>query len=92
MRQSQTELQLIINAMPILISYVDREERFRLNNAAYLDWYGLTPQELFGKTIHEVLGDENYSTRAHYVAEALAGRPCSFSIDTPHRDGSIRSA
>ncbi|MBK5552939.1 MULTISPECIES: PAS domain-containing protein [unclassified Pseudomonas] len=92
LRQSQTELQLIINAMPILISYVDREERFRLNNAAYLDWYGLTPQELFGKTIHEVLGDENYSTRAHYVAEALAGRPCSFSIDTPHRDGSIRSA
>lgn len=40
LRQSQTELQLIINAMPILISYVDHEERFRLNNSAYLDWFG----------------------------------------------------
>ena len=92
LRQSQTELQLIINAMPILISYVDREERFRLNNAAYLDWYGLTPQELYGRTIREVIGEEAYFLRLPYIAEALAGRPCSFSLYTPHRDGSNRHA
>ncbi|UQS16105.1 PAS domain S-box protein [Pseudomonas sp. HS6] len=92
LRQSQTELQLIINAMPILISYVDREERFRLNNAAYLDWYGLTPQELYGRTIREVISEESYFLRAPYIAEALAGRPCSFSLYTPHRDGSQRHA
>ncbi len=92
LRQSQTELQLIINAMPILISYVDHEERFRLNNAAYLDWYGLTPQELYGRTIREVIGEEAYFLRAPYIAEALAGRPRSFSLYTPHRDGSIRHA
>ncbi|WP_192551822.1 PAS domain-containing protein [Pseudomonas sp. IzPS59] len=92
LRQSQTELQLIINAMPILISYVDREERFRLNNAAYLEWYGLTPQELYGRTIREVIGEESYFLRAPYIAEALAGRPCSFSLYTPHRDGTQRHA
>jgi PAS domain S-box-containing protein len=92
LRQSQTELQLIINAMPILISYVDSEERFRLNNSAYLDWYGLTPQELFGKTIREVLGDEAYALRAEHIAEALKGKPCCFSISTSHRDGSLRHA
>ncbi|HGM5552672.1 TPA: PAS domain-containing protein [Pseudomonas putida] len=92
LRQSQTELQLIINAMPILISYVDHEERFRLNNAAYLDWYGLTPQELYGRTIRDVIGEEAYFLRAPYIAEALAGRPCSFSLYTPHRDGSSRHA
>ncbi len=92
LRQSQTELQLIINAMPILISYVDHEERFRLNNAAYLDWYGLTPQELYGRTIREVIGEEAYFLRAPYIAEALAGRPCSFSLYTPHHDGSSRHA
>ncbi|MFJ4246744.1 PAS/PAC sensor hybrid histidine kinase [Pseudomonas helmanticensis] len=92
LRQSQTELQLIINAMPILISYVDREERFRLNNAAYLDWYGLTPQELYGRTIRDVIGEEAYFLRAPYIAEALAGRSCSFSLYTTHRDGSNRHA
>lgn len=92
LRQSQTELQLIINAMPILISYVDREERFRLNNAAYLEWYGLTPQELYGRTIREVLGDEAYALRAEHIAEALKGKTCCFSISADHRDGSTRQA
>ncbi len=92
LRQSQTELQLIMNAMPILISYVDQEERFRLNNAAYLDWYGLTPQELFGRTIRDVIGEEAYFLRAPYIAEALAGRSCSFGLYTSHRDGSTRHA
>ena len=92
LRQSQTELQLIINAMPILISYVDSEERFRLNNAAYLDWYGRTPQELYGRTIREVLGEEAYALRATHIADALSGKTCCFGIDTRHRDGSYRHA
>ncbi|MHC8314532.1 hybrid sensor histidine kinase/response regulator [Pseudomonas sp. LB3P31] len=92
LRQSQTELQLIINAMPILISYVDREERFRLNNAAYLDWYGRTPEELYGRTIREVLGEDAYALRASHIAEALSGKTCCFGIDTRHRDGSYRHA
>ncbi len=76
--------------MPILISYVDREERFRLNNSAYLDWYGLTPQELYGKTIREVLGEEAYAARAQQIADALAGQPCSFTVQMDHRDGRPR--
>uniref|UniRef100_UPI00218214DB hybrid sensor histidine kinase/response regulator n=1 Tax=Pseudomonas chlororaphis TaxID=587753 RepID=UPI00218214DB len=92
LRQSQTELQLIINAMPVLIGYVDHEERFRLNNSAYLDWYGLTPQELYGRTIREVVGDEIYATRADKIAAALAGKPCSFEANSPHRDGRARHA
>ncbi|CAH0224943.1 PAS domain-containing protein [Pseudomonas mediterranea] len=92
LRQSQTELQLIINAMPILISYVDREERFRLNNSAYLDWFGLTPQELYGKTIREVIGEEGYAARAEQIAAALAGKPCSFAVQSDHRDGRPRHA
>ncbi|MFL6535421.1 MAG: PAS domain-containing protein [Pseudomonas sp.] len=92
LRQSQTELQLIINAMPILISYVDREERFRLNNSAYLNWYGLTPQELYGKTVREVIGEEAYAARAVQIADALAGKPCSFTAESAHRDGRPRHA
>ncbi|TFF14072.1 PAS domain S-box protein [Pseudomonas sp. BCA14] len=92
LRQSQTELQLIINAMPVLIGYVDHEERFRLNNSAYLDWYGLTPQELYGKSIREVLGDDVYAGRADKIAAALKGKACSFLTVTPHRDGRPRHA
>ncbi|TVT86107.1 PAS domain-containing protein [Pseudomonas sp. H3(2019)] len=92
LRQSQTELQLIINAMPVLIGYVDHEQCFRLNNSAYLDWYGMTPQELYGKTIREILGDELYATRVEHISAALAGKACSFEAYSPHRDGRPRYA
>src|SRR5471032_545245 len=92
LRQSQTELQLIINAMPVLIGYVDHEQRFRLNNSAYLDWYGMTPQELYGKSIREVLGDEVYAGREDKIAAALKGKACSFVTVTPHHDGRPRHA
>ena len=92
LRQSQTELQLIINAMPVLIGYVDHEQRFRLNNSAYLEWYGMTPQELYGKTIREVLGEEVYAGREDKIAAALRGKACSFMTVTPHRDGRARHA
>lgn len=92
LRQSQTELQLIINAMPVLIGYVDHEQRFRLNNSAYLEWYGMTPQELYGKSIREVLGDEVYAGREDKIAAALKGKACSFMTITPHRDGRPRHA
>ncbi|VVN66411.1 PAS domain-containing sensor histidine kinase [Pseudomonas fluorescens] len=92
LRQSQTELQLIINAMPVLIGYVDNEQRFRLNNAAYLEWYGMTPQELYGKTIREVIGEELYAARAEQITAALAGQPCSFEAQSFHRDGRPRHA
>ncbi len=83
LRQSRTELQLIINAMPVLIGYVDHEQRFRLNNSAYLEWYGMTPQALYGKTIREVLGDDVYAGRADKIADALNGKACSFMTITP---------
>ncbi len=92
LRQSQTELQLIINAMPVLIGYVDHEQRFRLNNSAYLEWYGMTPQELYGKTIRDVLGDEVYAGREDQINAALKGKACSFQTITPHRDGRPRHA
>ena len=92
LRQSQTELQLIINAMPVLIGYVDQQECFRLNNSAYLDWFGLTPQELYGKSIREVMGDADYQERHAHIAQALAGKPCSFEATSRHRDGRLRHA
>ncbi|WP_095170377.1 PAS domain-containing sensor histidine kinase [Pseudomonas sp. Irchel 3H3] len=92
LRQSQTELQLIINAMPVLIGYVDHEQRFRLNNSAYLDWYGMTPQELYGKSILEILGADMYATRLEHIQATLAGKACSFEAYSPHRDGRPRYA
>ena len=36
------------DAVPILISYVDREERYRFVNRAYERWFGADPSDVLG--------------------------------------------
>src|SRR5512138_3764398 len=48
LRASESQLQQLINALPVLISYVDTEERYRFTNQKYEEWFGATPR---GKTV-----------------------------------------
>ncbi|WP_354668907.1 HWE histidine kinase domain-containing protein [Caulobacter sp. RL271] len=66
------------DAVPILISYVDREERYRFVNRAYEEWFGVDRSRIEGKTLAEVLGREAYGRVRHHVARALAGESVTF--------------
>lgn len=41
--QREAQLRLITNALPVLIAYIDREQRYRFNNQAYATWLGDRP-------------------------------------------------
>lgn len=71
-------LCLIADALPVLIAYIDRTERYRFNNATYKSWHGLSPQELNGKTVREMLGEKDYEKVAPYIRDAFAGTKQSF--------------
>jgi PAS domain S-box-containing protein len=72
---------LITNSLPAVISYVDADQRYRFNNAAYEKWFGISPQEASGRTIREVLGDRNYSRVRSHLDLALAGETVRFTQD-----------
>lgn len=55
------ELRTLTDALPVLISYVDRDERYRYNNKAYEDWFGRNRDELYGKHIGQVIGEAAYA-------------------------------
>lgn len=40
LRRSEEQLHLIADALPVLIAYVDSQQRYRFNNRAYEDWFG----------------------------------------------------
>jgi len=78
LQESQQRLQLMADALPVLIAYIDTEERYQFNNAAYEKWFGL-PVELYrGKKVCEFLGNKIYETIRTRVAGALAGQPQTF--------------
>lgn len=73
LRNSEEQLRLITDALPVLISYVDAEETFRFANKAYEDWFKRARLEVYGKKLWEVLGADAYEKVRPSVQRALKG-------------------
>lgn len=80
----------IADALPVLISYVDSTCRYRFNNRLYEEWFGQTPEEIAGRTMRDVLGDDAYLTLLPHVEAALAGEHVSFETLVHYRDAGLR--
>ena len=57
-RESEERLMLVANSVPALISYVDREQRYRYSNRTYEEWFGFSHERMLGSTMREVFGDQ----------------------------------
>ena len=71
-------LALITDHLPVLISYVDREMRYRLNNRAYERWFGRPRSDITGRLVSEVSGEDNWQKMQPRLAEALRGNPVAW--------------
>ncbi|WP_445632038.1 PAS domain-containing sensor histidine kinase [Nostoc sp. DSM 114167] len=90
LRQREDELRLITNAVPVKISYVDSEQRYRFNNKEYEDWYELPASEISGKHIREILGESVYQSILPYVEAVLSGEQVTYETQLPNKDGTNR--
>src|SRR5439155_23565662 len=78
LRESEERLRLVANNVPALISYVDREQRYRYSNRTYNDWVGIPHEGMQGRTVAEVCGDEAYSRMRPEIERCLAGASVQF--------------
>jgi PAS domain S-box-containing protein len=90
LRESWDHIRLITDSVPALISYVDRDRRYRFGNAAYQEWFGMAPEQIVGRSIEEVLGPVTFEQRRPHVERALGGERVRFDGPTPHRTLGIR--
>jgi PAS domain S-box-containing protein len=81
LRASEAQLRLMADSLPVLISYVDREQRYQFNNVAYARWFGISRDSLQGAPIRNVLGDHAYEAVRGYVEKALAGEEVRFETE-----------
>jgi PAS domain S-box-containing protein len=71
-------MEKVVDNVPILVAYVDAEQRYRFNNMAYERFFGLRPRDIYGKSMRELLGEAAYRTTRPYIEQALAGKEVSF--------------
>ena len=80
LRQSEERMRLVANNVPALISYVDREQRYRFSNRTYDDWFGIEHERMLGRTVAEVFGEEAYGAMRPDIERCMAGESVEFEF------------
>lgn len=89
-RGREAELQLVADNVPVLIAYVDSTQVFRRVNRTYFDWFGVSPDQIVGRSIRELAGDLHYGIAEPFIRRALAGEALNFESQVRDKDGNLR--
>ncbi|SUX54028.1 CHASE domain-containing hybrid sensor histidine kinase/response regulator [Chromobacterium vaccinii] len=92
-RQLETarrDLRTVLDGVPSMIGYWDKELINRVANHAYHAWFHREPDTLPGTRLPELLGEESFAISRPHVEAALAGRPQSFERTLEGLDGELR--
>jgi PAS domain S-box-containing protein len=81
--EHQRLLQTMLDGVPGLVGYWDRDGLNRFANQAYREWFGVTPEELQGRHIRDLLGPSLYASNREYIEGALRGERQCFIRDIP---------
>ncbi|MEO0351494.1 MAG: ATP-binding protein [Cyanobacteria bacterium P01_A01_bin.15] len=87
LRKSEEQIRLITNNLPVLIAYVDAQQRYRFNNQAYKHWLGQAPADLYGTPIKVATGADYYDTIQPHIEAALNGEQVTYESDLTFSDG-----
>lgn len=73
--------EVVTNNLPSLIAYWDRDEVCQFANKIYIDWFGVAPDELIGKSLRDLLGAELYNKNKPHIEGVLLGQTQQFERD-----------
>lgn len=90
LRENERRLQLVTDNLPILIAYVDRQCRYIFCNVTCKSWYARPSEDIIGKTVAEVLGDESFRKLEPYIRSALDGNRQVFDERISYPNGPTR--
>ncbi len=83
-------LRQLVDASPAMVSYVDKDGRFRLTNRSFEKWLGVSHNELNGRHIRDVLGEGPYEAVKAQMERAWRGESVRFERLIPTLEGGYR--
>ncbi|MGN6579459.1 MAG: PAS domain S-box protein [Bordetella sp.] len=82
LEDSERQLRAVTDNLPVLIAYVDTQERLRFVNRTFEDWLDLGRQQAIGKPLPEVIGPQPYEELRLPLQRALRGERIDFDIES----------
>lgn len=86
-RDTAHHIRLLVDHVPSMLAYWDRDLRCRFANRAYEAWFGVDPEGLIGTSLRDLLGPELFRLNEPYVRGALAGEQQVFERVVPGPNG-----
>jgi len=88
--QLQHLLQTTIDHMPALVGSWDTSFRNRFANRAYINWFGQTPEQMRGKYMWEIIGEERFELIRPHLLSVLQGKTEVFERTIEYANGEVR--
>ena len=86
----ERQLRQVIDSIPTPMCYVDAEARYRYANDAFLDYIGRGPEEIIGRAVRDVLGDERWGLLSPILERVRAGESLAVERLVQFADGRKR--
>lgn len=87
LRESEAQMRLITNAIPVQVAYVDRDNKVQFANRPYADWYGLPQATIIGMKMQDLLGDKAFEHVSKLRDRTFAGEQTTNEAELTSRDG-----
>jgi two-component system CheB/CheR fusion protein len=84
--ESERRLRFISDHSPVLIVYFGADKIYKFVNKPYAERFGLRPQDIVGKSLVEMLGQEAYASIEPYVETVLRGERVEYETHVPYHD------
>src|SRR6184192_903590 len=78
LRAKEAELEAIINRTPFMLTLCSRDLRYQFVSRAYAEMLGRTPEEIAGKPIVEIMGEEGLKTISPHIERVLKGHTVEY--------------
>jgi diguanylate cyclase (GGDEF)-like protein/PAS domain S-box-containing protein len=84
------QIQAVLNGIPAMVGYWDKDLRNCLSNDAYGEWFKVNPRKMYGLHLRDLLGEELFAANYQYIANVLAGEPQIFDRTLVDVSGTTR--
>jgi len=82
-RDSAYYMRRLVDHLPSMVAYWDRDLCCRFANQAYERWFGVDPDGLVGTSLRDLLGPELFALNEPYMRGALRGEEQQFERVVP---------
>jgi len=85
LEESEHSLQVLIDAVPVMIAYIDADRKFRFVNSEYAKEWGRPRESFFGMHVSELLDPTRHRSMIDSLDTALAGKSVrhEFELELP---------